>query len=170
MIRVMLIMCVVASFAVSCRTSRFTSVESDKVTVSQARDSSWSKETVKVDTIRVKRESVSVTIPFKTPSGRDTLIPAQERRSGRATVRVDLSKSGITATATCDSLEFLILQKTLEIGRLQFTLDSVNMERNTTDNQTRVIYKIPWGWIIPALIVLLGILAYAFFKIKKFIL
>jgi len=166
--RFFLIVCVVALLAVSCRTSRITSTESDRQTVSIIKDTSWSKETVKVDTFRVSRDTASVVIPERMLA--DLSMPLQEKHSGRATVKVQRTPTGIIATASCDSLEHLLLQRTLETYRLQKELASERLQKSVTDKQTLVIYKIPWGWIIPALIVLAGILVFTFLKIKKFIL
>jgi len=159
-----LIMCVCA---VSCRTSRLTTIESDRQTVKTSQDSSWVKETVKVDTFRVKADTVRLFLTHGMLS--DTNLPVLEKHSGRATLTAKRTSGGIVLTASCDSLEALLLNKTVEAYHLRLQLDNEKLSRSISDSKTTVVYKTPWGLIIPCVIVLCCVLLFEFLKIKKFI-
>lgn len=134
----------------SCRSSK----EFVKETSKEVRkDTSAYKEKVKLDTLKVPRQTANLAIPFNVL--RDSLWNEFEKSNGRAKVKIQLLHDTLYAEAVCDSLEKVIATKEKELYHYQQQLS----EQQTTSKQ--VIIQLPL-WLRLILIgglVLLVILA-----------
>lgn len=90
---------------IGCRT-----IKEKEVTHEIYRDSIRYVERVKIDTLKIKGDTVSVFVDCNDPKPKP-----QTRRSGRSSVIVEPTEKGYLVTAVCDSLERLVVsyEKTL---------------------------------------------------------
>lgn len=109
-----LVMLLICLALMACRTSKKFQSETTAV---RKTDSSVYQEKVKLDTLKAARETVSAAIPFTLL--RDSLLPYYEKRNGRATVSIERVRDSIIITATCDSLEKIIVTLEKEKYALQ---------------------------------------------------
>lgn len=149
---------------VSCRsTSSLTSVSST-ASSSEHQDSSYVRETASVDTLKISGDSVSVTLPLSwaVPTVKDSSAPIRmidypdlnsvSKSSGRATVTVTRTGSGLKVTASCDSIQALLISKEKEIYNLKSDLKSLREAETMTSEKATVVPFIP-AWIIIALVI-----------------
>ncbi|MEO6176770.1 MAG: hypothetical protein ABIP27_16585 [Flavobacterium circumlabens] len=77
---------------------------------------------IKVDTIRIPGETVTMKLPC------DQLKP-QSSAQGRANVKAEPKGDGYVVVFTCDSIEKLVISKNREIYRLSQELKNSNIEK-----------------------------------------
>lgn len=158
---------IVIALATGCRSVKTSVSHVSESRVSTTADSVSHRETVDVDTVRVRIDTVTMFVPYEVLI-RDTVIvePApMVLRSGRASVSVLRQSKGIKITAQCDSLEFLLLNKTVEILNLKNSM--VSLKRELAEKSSMKKAAIPF-WAILALIVSSALNGYfIFIKIRK---
>lgn len=127
-------------------------------TITKTKDSISFKEVVKVDTFKVKADTIHESIFVDC----DSFTPINKfYRSGRANLKIETDEKGkLTLTATCDSLEKLIISKTTEIRSLKEQLS----EKTTVKKRKRELPLIAHLFIYFLLIILLLILLKPIFK------
>lgn len=160
---------ILIALATGCRSVKTSVSQVSESRVITTTDSVSYRETVEVDTVRVRIDTVTMFVPYEVLT-RDTVIaePApMVLRSGRASVSVLRQPKGIKITAQCDSLEILLLNKTVEIINLKNTLDNLKMEMSRTDDSRVSVTRTPL-WAILALVVSMALNGYFILvKIKR---
>lgn len=160
---------IVIALATGCHSVKTSVSRVSESRISTTTDSVSYRETVDLDTVRVRIDTVTMFVPYELLI-RDTVWrePApMVLRSGRASVSVLRQPKGIKITAQCDSLEMLLLNKTVEIINLKNTLSNLKLEMSRTDDSRVSVTRIPL-WAILALVVSMALNGYfIFIKIKK---
>lgn len=137
-----------------CRTTKTSVTAFTDVSSSIKRDSSFYRETVNVDTALVAMDTASVIIPYAWAI--DTIhseFPAPVMvRSGRASLSVHRFPRGLKITAQCDSLQMMLINKTILVENLRSELEKSRLE-NILKTDTEKIVRIPPLWFIIAMIV-----------------
>jgi hypothetical protein len=93
------------------------------------------KEMTRLDTLRVKMDSVKLNVPIAFFS--DSGINYLEKGNGRATVKIERIKDIVYVSAVCDSLQMIIAAKDREIQRLH------SASYADTVSETKVVKKKP---------------------------
>jgi hypothetical protein len=163
---------IVITLATACRSVKTSVSRSSESHVSSMVDSSSRRETFEVDTVRIRIDTVTLFVPYETLI-RDTVImdPApMVERSGRASVSVYRMPTGIRVTARCDSLELLLINKTVEILNLRKSISELKQQASQTEKAKVTRSLLPlWSIIIIIVSIALTVLLTSK-KIKKFIL
>ena len=160
-----------ALLAASCRSTRTVTSSEVQRSSSLTSDSTSVRETIDIDTLKVKEDTVEITIPQSWLSAaHDSSAPywssSVTKRSGRATLKVTRTPQGLTVEGKCDSLEALCFNRTMEVFRLKSSIDSLSRSREVTDTTTKVIFRIPI-WAIIALVTSMAINAlFIYLKIR----
>ncbi len=115
--------------------------------VNEQSDSIRYVERVKVDTIRIPRSEVTIQLPYfiyeyDTLVVRDTVF---EKKSGQATVQAAISNGQLTLSATCDSLEKIMLHYDRMIERYRTASSDKSTETTSHTQTTTPAFKIPLG-------------------------
>lgn len=139
------------TLATACRSVKTSVSRSSESHVSSMVDSSSRRETFEVDTVRIRIDTVTLFVPYETLI-RDTVImdPApMVLRSGRASVSLYRMPTGIRVTAQCDSLELLLIHKTVEILILRKALNELRHQSHQTEKAKVTRSLLPlWAIII----------------------
>lgn len=120
---------VVSALAASCSTGR--KVTEQSVSSSTLRDSIVMVETVRVDTFRVKGETITRIIELECDEQGQVVPVADTQRQGRASVTVSTKGNALTVTANCDSLEHLLMSKDTRISQLSEKAESLLHTKET---------------------------------------
>lgn len=136
-------------------------------TLTKTKDSISYREVVKIDTFKVKADTIheAIFLPRQSGIDCDSFLPINKfYRSGRANLKVELDEKGnLNLTATCDSLEHLILSKTTEIRSLKEQLSKKTTVKKQLSKLPIIIHLFIYFLLIILLLVLLK------FIFKKYI-
>lgn len=99
-----------------CRTIKTTEHLQEK-----KKDSISYVERVKIDTIKIPGEKIEIELPC------DELRPQTSAR-GRTNVKAEPKGNGYVITASCDSIEKIVISKDREINRLSEALKAINKQ------------------------------------------
>lgn len=157
---------IVIAMATGCRSVKTSVSQVSENRVSDKKDSVVYREKVALDTARIRIDTVTIFVPYE-KLVRDTVLidPAPMTvRSGRASVSVLRMPKGIKVSAQCDSLELILVNKSVEIMNLKNTIVRVqkDMVEQESSKKTKTVTPL---WAI--LIMTVSIALNGYFIIKK---
>lgn len=161
----------------SCRTTSKTAAVTSSVSTSSVQDSCGYIEKLDLDTLKIKADTNDLFVPISwilaeksgmsdstfTFSGIQQVLTTEV---GRSKLSVILTPDGLKIRATCDSIEKLLINKTVEIYRLRASLAKSIVDSRIESTRKVTITRMPL-WAILALIISIAINAlFIYLKLK----